>query len=67
MMGYSQWLIASAVIILLARRETLTRWSIFAGIYLLRQNRLAFFSRVFGGFGFRNDWLLPVLGLIFSS
>lgn len=67
MMGYSQWLIASAVIILLARRETLTRWSIFAGIYLLATAVVLAFSPVSsGGFGFQERLVVAqFLGLIF--
>ena len=51
--AYSQWLIASAVIMLFARLETLKRWSIFAIVYLAATTvALAFTQVSAGGIGF---------------
>jgi len=53
MMGYGQWLIASAAVILFARVEILKRWSIFAGVYLIATTiALAFTNVSAGGFDF---------------
>ena len=53
MLGYGQWLIASAVIMLFARLETLKRWSIFAIVYLAATTVVLAFTQVSaGGIGF---------------
>src|SRR3989338_6814070 len=46
MIAYGQWLIASAVVILFARLETLKRWSIFAGVYLVATTIALAFTNV---------------------
>ncbi len=68
LLALSQWLVASAVVILFARfDETVQRWSIFAGIYLLATAVVLAFSPVSsGGFGFQERLVVAqFLGLIF--
>jgi len=67
MMVYGQWLIASAVVILFARLETLKRWSIFAGVYLVATTiALAFTNVSAGGFDFPERLTIAqIFGLLF--
>ena len=67
MMAYGQWLIASAVIIFFARLETLKRWSIFAGVYLVVTTvALAFTNVSAGGFDFPERLTVAqIFGIIF--
>lgn len=52
--AYSQWLIASAIITLFVRLETLKRWGIFAIAYLIATTvALAFTQVSSGGIGFQ--------------
>lgn len=67
MLGYGQWLIASGVIMLFARWETLKRWSIFAVVYLAATTvALAFTSVLAGGIGFQERLTVAHLfGIVF--
>jgi len=67
MIAYGQWLVASAVILLFARFETLKRWSIFATVYLIVTTIVLAFSPVSsGGIGFQERLTAAHLfGIIF--
>lgn len=67
MIAYGQWLIASAVIMLFARFETLKRWSIFAVVYLVVTTIALAFSPVSsGGIGFQERLTVAHLfGILF--
>ena len=54
LLALSQWLIASAVIMLFARLETIKRWSTFVVVYLVTTTAALAFSPVSsGGIGFQ--------------
>ena len=69
MMAYGQWLIASAAVMLFARPETLKRWSIFAGVYLVATTiALAFTNVSAGGFDFPERLTVAqIFGLLFLA
>ena len=65
--AYGQWLIASAVVILFARLETLKRWNIFAVAYLVATTIVLAFTPISsGGFGFQERLTVAqIFGLLF--
>lgn len=67
LLAIGQWLVASAVVILFARFETVKRWSIFAAVYLVVTTAVLAFSPVSsGGIGFQERLTIANLfGVLF--
>ncbi len=67
LLALSQWVIASAVVMLFARFETLKRWSIFVLVYLILTTIALAFSPVSsGGIGFQERLTVAHLfGILF--